>query len=120
MVIILRPLAMAGIVTAAGVTLLMLLLAYLEAFLAPESVNPFKVDKPAFFSKLNRYPAIAIPRMLDMQGKQIINNRLILIWQFRLIPLRTSRLLQYFTGLTLGYSQLTANLINYLPSPGRD
>jgi hypothetical protein len=120
MVIMLGPLAMAGIVTTANMTLLRLLLRYFEAFLTPESVNPLKTDKPTLPPKLNRYPTIAIPGVLHMQGKQIINNRLILIWQFRLVPLRTSRLLQYFTGLTLGYSQLTANLINYLSSPGRD
>ena len=78
MVIMLGLLAMAGIVTAAGVTLLMLLLAYLEAFLAPKTVNPFEVDKPTLFPKLNRDSTITIPRVLHMQGKQIINNRLIL------------------------------------------
>ena len=120
MVIVFRPLAMAGIVTTANMTLLMLLLMYLEAFLAPKPVNSFKIDEPTPFPKLNRYPAITIPGMLDMQNQHVVNNRLILIRQFRLVPLGTSGLFQYFTGLTLGYSQLTANLINYLSSPGRD
>ncbi len=111
---------MTGIVTTADMTPLMLLFMYFKAFLAPKPVNSFKVDKPALFSKLNRDPPIAVSRVLHMQDKQIINQRLILLGQFRIIPLGTSGLLQYFTSFTLGYSQLTANLINYLPSPGRD
>ena len=49
---------MAGIRTAAYRKLLMLLLAYLEAFLAPEPVNSFEVYEPAYLSQFYGYPAI--------------------------------------------------------------
>jgi hypothetical protein len=93
MVIMFRSLAMTGIFTTADMTPLMLLFRYFKPFLAPEPIYSLEVYKPALFSKLDGYPAIAIPRMLHMQDEQIINNRLILIRQFRLIPLGASGLL---------------------------
>jgi hypothetical protein len=71
----------------------MLFPAYFKAFLAPKPVNSLKVYQPAFFLKLDRYSAIAIPWMLYMQNKQILYHRFILIRQFGLIPLGTSGLL---------------------------
>jgi hypothetical protein len=65
-VIILWPFAIAGILTAAYMKLLTLFLAYLKAFLTPEPINSFEVYKPALFSKLYGYPAIAVSGMLDM------------------------------------------------------
>jgi len=91
-VVILGPFTIAGILTAAYMKLFMLFLAYFKAFLAPELVNSFEVYKPSLFSKLYSYPAITVPWMLNMQYEQIINNRLILVRQFRLIPLGTSGL----------------------------
>jgi hypothetical protein len=49
-IVILRPFAIAGILTTAYVKLLMLLLAYFKAFGAPEPINPFEVYNPIFFS----------------------------------------------------------------------
>jgi hypothetical protein len=66
MIIMLRPFPMAGIGTTAYMKLLMLLLAYLEAFLAPEPVNSFEVYEPAYFSKFYGYPAIAVSRMFHV------------------------------------------------------
>ena len=72
--------------------LLMLYLAYFEAFLAPEPINPFEVYQPALLSELYCYSAIAISWMSDVQDEQIINYRPILLRQFRLIPLGASGL----------------------------
>jgi hypothetical protein len=66
MIVMLRPFTIAGIRTTAYMKLLMLLLAYLEAFLAPEPINSFEVYKPASLSELYCYPAIAVSRMLDV------------------------------------------------------
>jgi hypothetical protein len=66
MVIILWPLAIAGILTAACIKFLMLLFAYLKSFLAPEPVNSFEVYKPALFLELYSYSAITIPWMFYM------------------------------------------------------
>ena len=101
MIVMLRPFPIAGIRTTAHMKLLMLLLAYLEAFLAPEPVNAFEVDEPAQLSELYCDSAIAISGMLHMQDEQIVNHRLILLWQFGLIPLGTSGLPQYFASPTL-------------------
>jgi hypothetical protein len=60
----LRPFAIAGIRTTAYMKLLMLLLAYFEAFLAPKPVNPLEVDEPALLPELYCNPAIAVSRML--------------------------------------------------------
>ena len=116
----LRPFTIAGIRTTAYTELLMLFLVYLEAFLAPESIDAFEVYEPAPLSKLYCYPAIAISRMLHVQDEQIVNYRLILLRQFRLIPLRTSGLPQHSASPALRRSQLSANLLNNLSSPGRD
>jgi hypothetical protein len=90
MVIILWPFTMAGILTAAGVKLPMLLPAYFKPFGTPESVNSFEVYNPIFFSELDGDPAITISWMLDMQSQQIFDYRLILIGLLGLIPLSTS------------------------------
>ena len=93
MVIMFRSLAMTGIFTTADMTPLMRLFRYFKAFLAPEPIYSLEAYKPALFPKLDRDPAIAIPGMLHLQDEQVINNRLILLWQFGLIPLGTSGLL---------------------------
>jgi len=92
MIVMLRPLTIAGIRTAAYTKLLMLFLAYFEAFLAPEPVDAFEIYEPALLSELYCYPAIAISRMLHVQDEQIVNYGLILLRQFGLIPLGTSGL----------------------------
>jgi len=66
MIIMLRSFTIAGIGTTAYMKLLMLFLAYLEAFLAPEPVNSFEVYEPAYLSQFYCYPAIAVSRMLHM------------------------------------------------------
>jgi hypothetical protein len=65
-VVILGPFTIAGVLTAAYMKLLTLFLAYFKAFLAPKPINSFEVYKPALFSKLYCYSAIAVSRMLDM------------------------------------------------------
>ena len=90
MVIILWPFTMAGILTAAGVKLPMLLPAYFKPFGTPESVNSFEVYNPISFSELDGDPTITISWMLDMQSQQIFDYRLILIGLLGLIPLSTS------------------------------
>ncbi len=92
MVVILRPFTIAGIFAAAYIELLMLFPAYFKPFLAPEPVNSLEINKPALFSELYSYPAIAISWVLHMQYKQILDYRLILVGQFRFIPLGTSGL----------------------------
>ena len=62
----LRPFTIASIRTTAYMKLLMLFLAYFEAFLAPEPVNSFEVYEPALLSKLYCDPAIAVSGMLDV------------------------------------------------------
>jgi len=66
MVVILGPFSMAGIPAAARMTLFTLLLAYFQAFLAPESIDSLEIDEPPGFTKLDGDPTIAIPRMLYM------------------------------------------------------
>jgi hypothetical protein len=66
MVVILRLLAIAGILTGAYMKLLMLFPAYFEALLAPKSINSFEVNKPALFSELYCYSAIAVSGMPHM------------------------------------------------------
>ena len=83
---------MAGILAAAGIELLTLFPAYFKPFLAPETVNPLEIDYPVSFSQFDCDPAITVSRMLDMQLKQFLDYRLILVRQFRLIPLSTSSL----------------------------
>jgi hypothetical protein len=65
-IVVLRPFTIAGIRTTAYTKLLMLFPAYFEAFLAPEPINSFEVYEPAPFSKLYRYPAIAVSWMLHV------------------------------------------------------
>ena len=65
-VIILGPFTITGILAATYIKLLVLFLAYFKAFLAPQTIYPFEVYKPALFSKLYCYSAIAIPWMLHM------------------------------------------------------
>jgi hypothetical protein len=93
MVIILWLFAIAGVLTAAYIKFLTLFPAYFKAFLAPEPVNSFEIYIPALFFELYSYPAIAISWVLHMQYKQILDYRLILLGQFRFIPLGTSGLL---------------------------
>jgi hypothetical protein len=47
MVVILRLLAMTGILATTKIKLLMLFLAYFKALLAPKSINSLEVNKPA-------------------------------------------------------------------------
>ena len=90
MVIMFWLFTIAGILTTTCIEPFMLLSAYLKTFLTPEPVYSFEVYEPALFSQFYSYPAITIPWMLNMQHKQIINNRLIFIRQFRLISLGAS------------------------------
>ncbi len=92
MVVILRPFAITGILTAARIKPLVLLLAYFKAFLTPEPVDSFELYKPALFPEFYCYPAITVPWMLNMQYEQIIDNRLIPVRLFGFIPLGTSGL----------------------------
>ena len=66
MIVVLRPFTIAGIRTTACTKLLMLFLAYFEAFLAPESVNSFEVYEPALLPELYCDPAIAVSGMFHM------------------------------------------------------
>jgi hypothetical protein len=66
MIVMLRPFTIAGIRTTAYTKLPMLLLAYFEAFLAPQPVNSFEVYEPALFYKLYCDPAIAVSGMLHV------------------------------------------------------
>jgi hypothetical protein len=52
--------------TATKVKLLMLFLVYFKALLAPKSIHSLEVNKPALFSKLYCYSAIAVSGMLYM------------------------------------------------------
>ena len=92
MIVMLRPFPVAGIRTTASMKHLMLLLAYLKAFLAPETIDSFEVYQPAQLSELYCDSAIAISRMLYVQDEQIVNDGLVLLRQFRLIPLGASGL----------------------------
>ena len=66
MVVILRLLAMTGILAATKAKPLMLFLVYFKVLLAPKPVNSLEVNKPALSSKLYCYSAIAVSGMLYM------------------------------------------------------
>lgn len=67
MVVILRFLAMAGVLAAPNTKLLMLLFGYFEALLAPQPVNSLEVNNPALLSKLYCYSAITVSGTLPIQ-----------------------------------------------------
>ena len=92
MVIILGPSPMAGILTATRITPLLLLFTHFQAFLAPESIDPLEIDKPAPFTELDGDPTIAIPRMFYMELEHILHQGPILIWSLRFVSLGTPAL----------------------------
>jgi len=92
MVVILGPFPMAGILAAARITPITLLLTHFQAFLAPESIDPLEIDKPALFTEFDGDPTVAIPRMLYMQLEYISDQWPVFIRLLGLVSLCTTAL----------------------------
>ena len=92
MVIILRSLAMAGIVTSSQEKPLSLLFADFKTFLTPQAIDSLEVDPPTLLPQQYGDPTITVPRMLHMQYQNIVDYRFVLFGLLRVIPLSTAAL----------------------------
>ena len=92
MVIVLRPLTVAALLTSSQSQLLSLFLVDLQVLLTPKTIYPLEIDISVLLAELDGDPTIPIPGMFHMECQYLLDQRSILLGLFALISLGTASL----------------------------
>ena len=112
----LRPVARAAVGTASQSSLLPLSSRHFQTFPPPQPVDSLAVHTPALHAKQRPDPTVSVPRILQHQLQDALDQRLLIVSRLRYVPLRRTRLSDSPAHATLRDVQYPSDVLD-APTP---